>query len=81
MAVDLNYIPSRTFAMALLDDISPAQLSRTESQFLGELGSTLLAMPDSDLKRSLLLMASQSRSLNELYDHIESWFNDVMVMR
>ena len=73
-----NYIPSRTFAMALLDDISPAQLSRTESQFLGELGSTLLAMPDSDLKRSLLLMASQSRSLNELYDHIESWFNDVM---
>jgi hypothetical protein len=76
-----TYIPSHTFAMALLDIVAPARLSRvqvSDEEVLQALGAQVFTLPHSDLRRSLLLLVSQSRRLSELYRNVETWFDNVM---
>jgi hypothetical protein len=70
-----SYIPSSTFAMALLDIVAPAKVSGED---LGYLRSQIFEMPDSDLKRTLMLMSYQSPNLDSMLRSVENWFANAM---
>lgn len=84
-----SYIPSRSFAIALLDVLR----SRTQASeavgldtLLGDAHKVVAKLPPSDLKRTLTLLVtdldSASTSLNEraalASERLEGWFNNAM---
>lgn len=73
-----SYIPPSTFAMALLDIVAPAKVSRVENDeaVLKELSFGAFRVPDGEVRHSLMLLVSQSRNLGDLYRNIEDWFNN-----
>ncbi|HEY0080317.1 MAG TPA: hypothetical protein VGB73_17035 [Pyrinomonadaceae bacterium] len=68
-----SYIPSDMFALALLDIVSPAQASKRKR--FSDVRADIVGMPDSDLKRSLLLLVDEGRgSIENVQRGIERWY-------
>jgi hypothetical protein len=73
-----SYIPPRTFALALLDVLAPADANRRpRSERLHE---ALNRMPsDSNLRKALLVLIEESSNdAQKFVENIESWFNVAM---
>src|SRR5262245_30404228 len=73
-----SYIPSRTFALTLLDIIGPA--SPDKNRDFDDIRAAIKALPDdSDIKRTLLILLDEAKSdLGKLQEGIEAWFNNAM---
>jgi len=73
-----SYIPSRTFALALLDIIGPADPDKNRN--IGDIRAAIKALPDdSDIKRTLLILLDEANSdLGKLHESVEAWFNNAM---
>lgn len=73
-----SYIPSRLFALALLDIIAPANPNNPKEMkdvraAIGELDK------DSEVRRALLvLMDEAGNSIQKLSEKIENWYNDAI---
>jgi len=72
-----SYIPSRTFALTLLDLISPAG---SEPKTIEDIRGAVQALPaDSTLRRALLVMIDDAGDdLKKVQANIEIWFNNAM---
>ncbi len=71
-----SYIPSRTFALALLDLIAPATIDG--SRTLGDLKTGMANLPES-LQRTLTTLLEESQhDVDRLKTQIEIWFNNGM---
>lgn len=82
-----SYIPSKTFALALLDILrGPEAVGKSATELLTSAQQTIDAIQDQDLKRALSLFVEKaSTNVAELEiqalrirDGIEGWFNDRM---
>jgi len=73
-----SYIPSRTFALALLDIIGPADPNKDRN--IDDIRAAIKALPDdSDIKRTLLILLDEAKSdVGKLQESIEAWFNNAM---
>ncbi len=72
-----SYIPARTFAVALLDILAPANADGSES--LTAVRAAAWRLPDSKGKQALLAILGQVQGgLEEARDAIENWYNDGM---
>lgn len=73
-----SYIPSRTFALTLLDLIAPANPSGPKT--IADIRSALEKLPaDSSLRRSLLVLLDESGDdLKRVHANLEIWFNNAM---
>lgn len=68
-----SYVPARTFALALADIIGKGRADVTEIQ------STISAMPESDVKRSLLtLLRNADNQAGKFQMNLEKWYEDAM---
>lgn len=85
-----SYIPSRTFAIALLDvlrDKSKLSTATGADELLAKADEVVDSLPESELKRTLVLLigdaGKRASALDEKAQHValrvESWFNDSMV--
>jgi hypothetical protein len=73
-----SYVPSRTFALALMDVVNSAKPGSGSKRF-NSFRSTVAKMADNDLKRALLVyIAEAENSLNKLTENIEEWFDNAM---
>lgn len=71
-----SYIPSRTFALALLDLIAPATIDGTRT--LADLKTGMANLPES-LQRTLTTLLEESQhDVERLKTQIETWFNNGM---
>jgi hypothetical protein len=74
-----SYIPSRTFAMTLLDIISPADLKSKPETFLEDIKKTVGELEDTAFKSAMLaLLNDAGNSLTKARENIQNWFNDGM---
>jgi hypothetical protein len=75
-----SYVPSKTFALALLDIFAKGQAGQlTADQTLARIKTSIDSLPDSDVKKSLqALLLNGSDSLDKVEAKLESWFNDSM---
>ena len=83
-----SYIPSRTFAIALLDVLRGKHATEATgiSHVLADAGEAISKLPDSKLKKTLTLLVADGESLGVTVDQkaqavserVESWFNDAM---
>lgn len=75
-----SYVPSKTFALALLDIFAKGQTGAgTADQTLAQIKTSIDNLPDSDVKKSLqALLLNGSDSLDKVEAKLESWFNDSM---
>lgn len=72
-----SYIPSATFALALVDVI--ADLSLGESRATRTFASMIGVLPDPDVRRVLSLLAAEAGPDGQkLKENIESWFDSSM---
>lgn len=72
-----SYIPSRTFTLALLDLISPADPSGP--RVITDIQNKLSKLPDGDLKKTLtVLLDDAQHDLRKFEESIEIWFNNSM---
>src|SRR5262245_22049328 len=73
-----SYIPSRTFALALLDIIGPANPDKDRT--VEDIRAAIKKLPDdSDIRRTLLLLLDEAKSdLGKLQESVEAWFNNAM---
>jgi hypothetical protein len=72
-----SYIPSRAFAVALLDVVAP--LATAGPRTLESVTQSLAKLPEGSLKQALLTLAAQGGTeLSSLQQNVETWFNDVM---
>ena len=72
-----SYIPSATFATALVDIISPADPNR--ARVLDDVRTGIASLPASSTKQALLsLVAETQRDVAEFQTRVEGWFNDSM---
>jgi hypothetical protein len=72
-----SYIPSATFALALVDVI--ADLSPGESRGTRTFASMIGVLPDPDVRRVLSLLAAEAgQDGQKLKENIESWFDSSM---
>jgi hypothetical protein len=73
-----SYIPSRTFALALLDGIAPVKGESTA--VMSEIKEAVNSLPgDSELRRLLLILLQDAEDdLTKFRANIETWFNDAM---
>jgi hypothetical protein len=73
-----SYIPSRTFALALLDIIGPANPDTDRN--IDDIRAAIKKLPaDSDIRRTLLILLDEAKSdLGKLQESIEAWFNNAM---
>ena len=72
-----SYIPSRTFAMVLLDLISPVDPSnpRTET----EIATALEKLPNKEVQAALMVLWEEARhEVGAFEQGIEIWFNNQM---
>lgn len=71
-----SYIAPRTFALAVMDLVTPQQPGVIT---FDDLDAGIKKLPDSSLKRSLLaLIQNTGRDLDRSEKAIEGWFNDTM---
>ena len=71
------YIPSRTFAVTLLDVL--AGLNEKAPKASEDLKAFIDSIPNEDLKRSLRVLSEEAEhNLERLKVHIEIWFNNSM---
>ncbi len=75
-----SYVPSKTFALALLDIFAKGQANRgTADQTLAQIKTSIDSLPDSGVKKSLqALLVNGSDSLEKVEAKLESWFSDSM---
>jgi len=72
-----SYIPSRTFATALLDILAPSDGKTPRA--LADVRQGIDKLPDSPAKDALVsLAASTGYQLSEFQTKVESWYNDSM---
>jgi hypothetical protein len=72
-----SYIPSETFALALIGILN--QANKVGDEVFPEVRSTVLALPDSKAKQALLAMISDAgTSIDRLRQNIEDWYNAAM---
>ena len=72
-----SYIPSGTFATALVDIISPA--NPTRARVLDDIRTGIASLPPSSTKQALLsLVAETQKDAGEFQTKVEAWFNDSM---
>lgn len=70
------YLPSRTFATAILDIVTPAQPAAIDFQAL-ETGVN--GLPNGDVKKALLaLIQNADKDITKAEKNIETWFDDTM---
>ena len=73
-----SYIPSRAFALALMDMIAPSSLS-SHTKNAEEIREVVRKIQNERLRQTLLVLAEDAGSeINKLRDNIERWFNDAM---
>jgi hypothetical protein len=75
-----SYVPSKTFALALLDIFAKGQASTgTAEQRLAQIKASIDNLPDSNVKKSLqALLMNGTDSVEKVEKKLESWFNDSM---
>jgi hypothetical protein len=72
-----SYIPSRTFALALLDILAPAAVAGPKA--FEDVRKAVAELPDSDVKKVLLFHLDESGGKLEMARaNVEQWFNDSM---
>src|SRR5215470_17706187 len=73
-----SYIPSRTFALALLDIIQPANPDGDRK--IDDIRAAIKRLPDDwDIKRTLLILLDDAKAdLEKLQKGVETWFNNAM---
>lgn len=76
--VDLpSYIPSRTFAVALVDILAPSDGQSTRT--LQEVREAVGNLQDGPAKKALVsLLADTTKDIAEFQQKVENWFNDSM---
>jgi len=73
-----SYIPSRTFALALMDIITPADFKGGLKKF-EEIKDIVAKIQVDKLKEAMLPLINKAEfRLNKVYENIEDWFNDAM---
>src|ERR1700733_4414553 len=75
-----SYVPSKTFALTLLDIFSKGQaLTGTAEQRLAQIKVSICSLPDSDVKKSLqALLMNGCDSVEKVEEKLEGWFSDSM---
>lgn len=73
-----SYIPSRTFALVLLDLIAPVNISGPKAMV--DIRTRIEGLPEnSDIRKTLLILIDEAGdSVQRLRSNIETWFNDAM---
>jgi hypothetical protein len=72
-----SYIPSSTFATALIDTVAPPNATAPRS--LDDVRKAVAALPDNPTKEALMsLVASTQSELSEFEKKVEDWYNDSM---
>ncbi len=72
-----SYIPSQTFALALVDIIAPSD--GENSRTLQEVRDAVGKLPEGPAKKALTtLLADTTRDIAEFQKKVEDWFNDSM---
>jgi len=73
-----SYIPSRTFALALMDIITPADFKGGLKKF-EEIKDIVAKIQVDKLKEAMLPLINKAEfRLNKVYENVEDWFNDAM---
>jgi hypothetical protein len=75
-----SYVPSKTFALALLDILGKGQAATgTAEQRLAQIKAAIVNLPESDVKKSLqALLVSGADSVEKVEEKLQGWFNDSM---
>jgi hypothetical protein len=74
-----SYLAPGTFAVALMDTLAPATDGTTRTDPLEDVRKGINALPDGDLKRSLLAMLTNARGdIARFRASVESWFDNTM---
>lgn len=76
-----SYIPSRTFALALLDTIMSAddEPAPDHPRTFEELRNAILRLPDIEVRRALLILTDEAEgNISRARENVENWFNDTM---
>jgi hypothetical protein len=73
-----SYIPSRTFALALLDQIIPAKTEA--SRYISDVRAAVSKMDaESGIRRNFLIFLDEAENdMQKFQKSIETWFNDAM---
>jgi hypothetical protein len=70
-----SYIPSRNFALALLETLRDG----SQSALVTQVETTISKLPDGDLKQTLsLFLQNAGGDLDKFRNSIENWFDDAM---
>jgi hypothetical protein len=73
-----SYVPSRTFALVLMDVVGSAELGSGSERFKS-FRSTVAKITNNNLKRTLLVFIDEAENnLNKLVDNIGEWFDNAM---
>lgn len=73
-----SYIPSRTFALALMDIVAPADSAASPKAFK-DMWEKVAVLSNSKVKTAFLaLMDRAENNLNKVRENIENWFDDAM---
>jgi hypothetical protein len=73
-----SYVPSRTFALVLMDVVGSAKSGSTSKRF-NSFRNTVAKMDNNDLKRALLVYIDEAENnIKKLTENIEEWFNNAM---
>jgi hypothetical protein len=75
-----SYVPSKTFALALLDIFAKGQaMTGTAEQRLAQIKASICGLPDSDVKKSLqALLMNGCDSVEKVEEKLQGWFSDSM---
>ncbi|MEA2174828.1 MAG: N-acetylmuramoyl-L-alanine amidase [Blastocatellia bacterium] len=72
-----SYIPSRTFALALLDIVAPSDMGTPQT--IDDVRQAIDNLPEGHTKEALLTLVNNAQGdLQRLRRNIENWFNDSM---
>ncbi|MDQ3651856.1 MAG: hypothetical protein M3458_16595 [Acidobacteriota bacterium] len=76
-----SYIPSRSFALALMDIAAPVGASNPNR--LQDIRRTVMSLPDDgssgDIKKAFLIMIDEARgNIDAVRDNVEGWFDSSM---
>ncbi|MBA3441604.1 MAG: hypothetical protein H0T92_17225 [Pyrinomonadaceae bacterium] len=76
-----SYIPSRSFALALMDIAAPVGANNPNR--LQDIRQTVMSLPEDgpagDIKRAFLIMIDEAKgNIDHVRDNVETWFNSSM---